>query len=65
MRIKQNKNLLTPEERMAIVLKASKQVGPGVFYSTIILLFCRCFYSPVWKVNYFIRWHGQKLLFCW
>jgi Cu(I)/Ag(I) efflux system membrane protein CusA/SilA len=38
MRIKQNKNLLTPEERMAIVLKASKQVGPGVFYSTIIVV---------------------------
>jgi Cu(I)/Ag(I) efflux system membrane protein CusA/SilA len=38
MVFKQNKNLLTSEERMAIVLKASKQVGPGVFYSTIIVV---------------------------
>ena len=35
---KRNKDLLTPDERMAIILKASKQVGPGVFYSTIIVV---------------------------
>lgn len=29
---------LTPDERMAIIMKASKQVGPGVFYSTIIVV---------------------------
>ena len=35
---KRNKDPLTPDERMAIILKASKQVGPGVFYSTIIVV---------------------------
>lgn len=35
---KQNKDPLTAEERMAIIMKASKQVGPGVFYSTIIVV---------------------------
>ena len=35
---KRNKDPLTSEERMAIILKASKQVGPGVFYSTIIVV---------------------------
>jgi len=29
---------LTHEERMAIVERSSKQVGPGVFYSTIIVV---------------------------
>jgi copper/silver efflux system protein len=33
-----NKDLLTPEERMTIIEKSSKQVGPGVFYSTIIVV---------------------------
>jgi copper/silver efflux system protein len=32
------KDPLTPEERMAIIEKSSKQVGPGVFYSTIIVV---------------------------
>ena len=35
---KQNKDPLTPEERMDIIEKSSKQVGPGVFYSTIIIV---------------------------
>lgn len=35
---KRNKDPLTNEERNAIILKASKQVGPGVFYSTIIVV---------------------------
>ena len=35
---KRNKDPLTPEERMAIIAKSSKQVGPGVFYSTIIVI---------------------------
>lgn len=35
---KRNKDPLTAEERMAIIMKASKQVGPGVFYSTIIVV---------------------------
>ncbi|MEO6546740.1 MAG: efflux RND transporter permease subunit [Ferruginibacter sp.] len=35
---KSNKDPLTSDERMAIVSKASKQVGPGVFYSTIIVV---------------------------
>ncbi len=35
---KRNKDPLTSEERMAIIGKASKQVGPGVFYSTIIVV---------------------------
>ena len=35
---KRNKDPLTPAERMEIILKASKQVGPGVFYSTIIVV---------------------------
>ena len=33
-----SKDPLTPGERMAIIMKASKQVGPGVFYSTIIVV---------------------------
>ena len=33
-----NKDLLTSEERMDIIEKSSKQVGPGVFYSTIIVV---------------------------
>ena len=35
---KRKKDLLTDEERMNIILKASKQVGPGVFFSTIIVV---------------------------
>ena len=35
---KRNKDPLTAEERMAIIMKASMQVGPGVFYSTIIVV---------------------------
>lgn len=38
MRFKRNKDPLTAAERMAIIMKASKQVGPGVFYSTIIVV---------------------------
>lgn len=32
------KDPLTAEERMTIIEKSSKQVGPGVFYSTIIVI---------------------------
>jgi Cu(I)/Ag(I) efflux system membrane protein CusA/SilA len=32
------KDPLTAEERMSIIEKSSKQVGPGVFYSTIIVV---------------------------
>src|SRR5436190_18071299 len=35
---KQNKDPLTSEEKMEIIERASKQVGPGVFYSTIIVV---------------------------
>jgi len=35
---KRKKDPLTPEERTSIIMKASKQVGPGVFYSTIIVI---------------------------
>ena len=35
---KRNKDPLTEEERMTIIEKSSKQVGPGVFYSTIIVV---------------------------
>lgn len=35
---KRNKDPLTAEERMDVILKASRQVGPGVFYSTIIVI---------------------------
>jgi copper/silver efflux system protein len=35
---KKNKDPLSAEERMAIIEKSSKQVGPGVFYSTIIVV---------------------------
>ena len=35
---KRNKDPLTPVEKMAIIEKSSKQVGPGVFYSTIIVV---------------------------
>lgn len=35
---KHSKDPLTSEERMSIIMKASKQVGPGVFYSTIIVV---------------------------
>lgn len=36
--IKKYKDPLSPEERMSIIEKSSKQVGPGVFYSTIIVV---------------------------
>ncbi len=35
---KKTKDPLTSEERMEVILKASRQVGPGVFYSTIIVI---------------------------
>lgn len=35
---KRNKDPLTNEERMKIIEMSSKQVGPGVFYSTIIVV---------------------------
>jgi copper/silver efflux system protein len=35
---KRSKDPLTEEERMGIIEKSSKQVGPGVFYSTIIVV---------------------------
>src|SRR5678815_4131833 len=35
---KRSKDPLTEEERMEIIKKSSKQVGPGVFYSTIIVV---------------------------
>lgn len=35
---KRNKDPLTAEERLAIIEKSSRQVGPGVFYSTIIVI---------------------------
>ncbi len=35
---KQNKDPLTSEERMEIIERSSKQVGPGVFYSTLIVI---------------------------
>lgn len=35
---KRNKDPLTTEERNTIIEKSSKQVGPGVFYSTIIVV---------------------------
>jgi Cu(I)/Ag(I) efflux system membrane protein CusA/SilA len=35
---KRSKDPLTEEERMKIIEKSSKQVGPGVFYSTIIVV---------------------------
>lgn len=35
---KRNKDPLTEEERMGIIERSSKQVGPGVFYSTIIVI---------------------------
>ncbi len=35
---KRNKDPLTAEERMLIIERSSKQVGPGVFYSTIIVV---------------------------
>ena len=35
---KRNRDPLTAEERIDIIRKSSKQVGPGVFYSTIIVI---------------------------
>src|SRR6188474_3760269 len=35
---KRKKDPLTEEERMEIIERSSKQVGPGVFYSTIIVV---------------------------
>lgn len=35
---KRNKDPLTSEEKMKIIESSSKQVGPGVFYSTIIVV---------------------------
>lgn len=36
--LKKNKGPLSSEERNEIIEKSSKQVGPGVFYSTIIVV---------------------------
>lgn len=36
--LKKNKDPLTPAERDSIIEKSSKQIGPGVFYSTIIVI---------------------------
>src|SRR6187549_3373489 len=36
--LKKSKDPLTPEETLDIIKKSSKQVGPGVFYSTIIVV---------------------------
>ncbi len=38
MLFKRNKDPLTKQERLDIIEKSSKQVGPGVFYSTIIVI---------------------------
>lgn len=35
---KKSADNLAPAERLSIIEKASKQVGPGVFYSTIIVV---------------------------
>lgn len=35
---KKNTDPLTEAERMEVILTASRQVGPGVFYSTIIVI---------------------------
>ena len=35
---KRNKDLLTRKERLEIIMRSSKQVGPGVFYSTIVVV---------------------------
>ena len=37
-KIKRYKDPLTSAERLNIIMKSSKQVGPGVFYSTIIVI---------------------------
>ena len=36
--VKRENDPLTPDEKMDIIEKSSKQVGPGVFYSTIIVV---------------------------
>lgn len=35
---KKNKDPLSKEERLEIIMRSSKQVGPGVFYSTIVVV---------------------------
>ena len=35
---RKRKDLLTPEERLEIIGNASKQVGPGVFFSSIVVI---------------------------
>ena len=37
-KIKRYKDTLTSAERLNIIMKSSKQVGPGVFYSTLIVI---------------------------
>ncbi len=55
---KRNKDPLTPDEWMQIIEKSSKQVGPGVFYSTIIVVtsFRLCFCLRVWKATTTLAW---------
>jgi len=36
--MKRNKDTLSKEERLDIIMHSSKQVGPGVFYSTIVVI---------------------------
>src|SRR6476659_714894 len=35
---KRNKDPLSKQERLDIIMSSSKQVGPGVFYSTIVVI---------------------------
>src|SRR3982750_4166921 len=35
---KRNKDPLSKKERLEIIMRSSKQVGPGVFYSTIVVV---------------------------
>ena len=62
---KKNNDPLNTDEKLLLIESSSKLVGPGVFYSTIIVItsFLPVFYLQVWRVNYLVRWLIQNHLY--
>ena len=57
--------IVNAEDRLKIIESASWQVGPGVFFSTIIVIaaFLPVFLLTGMEGKLFSRWHTQNLLF--
>ncbi len=50
---KKRKDPLGSEERLALVTTSSKQVGPGVFFSTIVVI---ASFLPVFMIRSIVEW---------